>query len=136
MFLAFVAGVSFATSAWNSSALTTQETFSDTTKRTMFFQIGTDFNFGFNGGPTDPTFAVDTVDRFGVNWRALRVPLETGRSYEDHIEPFFLLSFRAGYKNFYFLMEAPLRRILRRGTIPIQNLTPPTNRANWILPFL
>lgn len=55
MFLAFVAGVSFATSAWNSSALTTQETFSDTTKRTMFFQIGTDFNFGFNGGPTDPT---------------------------------------------------------------------------------
>lgn len=110
MFLAFVAGVSFATSAWNSSALTTQETFSDTTKRTMFFQIGTDFNFGFNGGPTDPTFAVDTVDRFGVNWRALRVPLETGRSYEDHIEPFFLLSFRAGYKNFYFLMEAPLRK--------------------------
>ena len=75
-----------------------------------YFQIGTDFNFGFSGGPTDPTFAVDTVERYGGNWRGLRVPLETARSYEDHIDPFFMLSFRAGYKDFHFLLEAPLRK--------------------------
>lgn len=75
-----------------------------------YFQIGTDFNFGFNGGPTDPTFAVDTVEYYGENWRGLRVPLETARSYEDHVDPFFMLSFRAGYKDFHFLMEAPLRK--------------------------
>ena len=69
-----------------------------------YFQIGTDFNFGFNGGPTDPTFAVDTVERYGNNWRGLRLPLENARSYEEHIEPFFTLSFRAGYKDFHFLM--------------------------------
>ena len=40
-----------------------------------YFQIGTDFNFGLNGGPTDPTFAVDTVERYGNNWRGLRIPL-------------------------------------------------------------
>ena len=75
-----------------------------------YFQIGTDFNFGFSGGPTDPTFAVDTVERYGGNWRGLRIPLETARSYEDHIDPFFMLSFRAGYKDFHFLLEAPLRK--------------------------
>lgn len=75
-----------------------------------YFQIGTDFNFGFNGGPTDPTFAVDTTERYGNNWRGLRVPLETARSYEDNVEPFFLLSLRAGYGNFHFLIEAPLRK--------------------------
>ena len=75
-----------------------------------YFQIGTDFNFGLNGGPTDPTFAVDTVERYGNNWRGLRIPLETARSYEDHIDPFFMLSLRAGYGNFHFLMEAPLRK--------------------------
>lgn len=75
-----------------------------------YFQIGTDFNFGLNGGPTDPTFAVDTAEYYGKNWRALRVPLETARSYEDHIDPFFMLSFRAGYKDFHFLLEAPLRK--------------------------
>ena len=47
-----------------------------------YFQIGTDFNFGLNGGPTDPTFAVDTAEYYGKNWRGLRVPLENGRSYE------------------------------------------------------
>lgn len=75
-----------------------------------YVQIGTDFNFGLNGGPTDPVFAVDTVERYGGNWRGLRIPLETGRSYEDHLDPFFMISFRAGYKNFHFLMEAPLRK--------------------------
>ena len=75
-----------------------------------YFQIGTDFNFGLNGGPTNPTFAVDTVETYGSNWRGLRVPLENARSYEEHIDPFFTLSFRAGYKDFHFLMEAPLRK--------------------------
>ena len=75
-----------------------------------YFQIGTDFNFGLNGGPTDPTFAVDTVETYGQNWRGLRIPLETARSYEDHVDPFFMLSFRAGYRDFHFLIEAPLRK--------------------------
>ena len=70
-----------------------------------YFQFGTDFNFGFNGGPTDPMFAVDTAERYGgpkSNWRGLRIPLENARSYEEHIEPFFKLAFRAGYKDFHF----------------------------------
>ena len=69
-----------------------------------YFQIGTDFNFGFNGGPTDPMFAVDTAEKYGVNWRGLRIPLETARNYEERINPFFTLSFRAGYKDFHFLL--------------------------------
>ena len=77
-----------------------------------YFQIGTDFNFGFNGGPTDPMFAVDTAEYYGGNWRGLRIPLETARNYEERINPFFTLSFRAGYKDFHFLMEAPLRKDL------------------------
>lgn len=77
-----------------------------------YVQLGTDFNFGFNGGPTASYFAVDTVDRYGSNWRGLQIPLETARNYEDRIEPFFMLSFRAGYKNFHFLMELPLRKDL------------------------
>ena len=84
-------------------------------KKNGYFQLGTDFNFGFNGGPTDPTFAVDTAEHYGgstSNWRGLRIPLETARNYEERIEPFFMLSFRAGYKDFHFLMEAPLRKDL------------------------
>ena len=27
-------------------------------EKSGYFQLGTDFNFGFNGGPTDPMFAV------------------------------------------------------------------------------
>lgn len=77
-----------------------------------YFQIGTDFNFGFNGGPTDPTFSLDTAETYGPNWRGLRIPLANARSYEDHLEPFFTLSFRAGYKNFKVLLEAPLRKDL------------------------
>ena len=84
-------------------------------KESGYFQIGTDFNFGFNGGPTAPTFAVDTAEYYGgrgSNWRGLRIPLETARIYEERIDPFFTLSFRAGYKDFHFLMEAPLRKDL------------------------
>ena len=78
--------------------------------RNGYFQIGTDFNIGLNGGPTAPTFAVDTADWYGRNWRGLQIPLENARSYEEHLDPFFTLSFRAGYKNFHVLLEAPLRR--------------------------
>jgi len=83
---------------------------SQTTKG--YFQIGTDFNFGFNGGPTDPMFSLDTAETYGSNWRGLYIPLANARSYEDHIDPFFTLSFRAGYKNFRVLLEAPLRKDL------------------------
>lgn len=82
----------------------------DSSKHKGYVQVGTDFNFGFSGGPTASYFAADTVDRYGSNWRGLQIPLETGRNYEDCIEPFFTLSFRAGYKNFHFLLEAPLRK--------------------------
>ena len=81
-------------------------------KKSGYFQLGTDFNFGFNGGPTDPMFAVDTAENYGGNWRGLRIPLETARNYEERVEPFFMLSFRAGYKDFHFLLEAPLRKDL------------------------
>lgn len=77
-----------------------------------WFATRTDFNFGLNGGPTASYFAADTVDRFGGNWRALQIPLETARNYEDAIEPFFTLTLEAGYKNFFFLIEAPLRKDL------------------------
>ena len=82
-----------------------------------YFQFGTDFNFGFNGGPTDPMFSLEKLENYknresDENWFALRIPLETARSYEDHVEPFFMLAFRAGYKDFHFLLEAPLRKDL------------------------
>lgn len=82
----------------------------DSSKFKGYVQIGTDFNFGFGGGPTASYFAADTVDRYGVNWRGLQIPLETARNYEDRIEPFFTLSFRAGYKNFHVVLDAPLRK--------------------------
>ncbi|MCQ2105326.1 MAG: hypothetical protein MJZ26_05995 [Fibrobacter sp.] len=77
-----------------------------------YVQLGTDFNLGFSGGPVASHFAVDTLESYGggSNWRALQVPLETARIYEERIDPFFTLSFRAGYKNFDFLMELPLRK--------------------------
>lgn len=87
----------------------------DVSPKNGYFQLGTDFNIGFNGGPVDPKFAVDTVEHYGgsnSNWRGLRIPLETARSYEERIDPFFMLSFRAGYKDFHFLLEAPLRKDL------------------------
>lgn len=84
----------------------------DSSAHKGYVQLGLDLNLGFNGGPTASYFAVDTVDRYGGNWRGLQIPLETARNYEDRIEPFFKLSFRAGYKNFHFLMELPLRKDL------------------------
>ena len=77
---------------------------------TGYFQIGTDFNFGLNGGPTNKEFDDGIAELYGGNWEGLRIPLENARSYEEHLEPFFTLSFRAGYKNFHVLLEAPLRR--------------------------
>ena len=101
---AFLAVASFA-SAENQSEKSVE--------KSGYFQLGTDFNIGFSGGPTDPMFAVDTAEHYGgsnSNWRGLRIPLETARSYEERIEPFFMLSFRAGYGDFHFLLEAPLRK--------------------------
>ena len=112
-FLAIFAGSAFSAPADSVAAQFADSSASpsaDTVAYKGYFQIGTDFNFGLNGGPTDPTFAVDTVETYGQNWRGLRIPLETARSYEDHVDPFFMLSFRAGYKDFHFLIEAPLRK--------------------------
>ncbi len=86
-------------------------------KKNGYFQVTTEFNFGFNGGPTDPMFAVDTLEDYGPevhenSWKGLQIPLENARSYEDHIEPFFMFALKAGYKDFHFLMEAPLRKDL------------------------
>lgn len=80
--------------------------------RDGFFSLRTDLNLGFNGGPTASYFAADTIDRFGSNWRALQIPLETARNYEESISPFFALTFGAGYKNFSMWIEAPLRKDL------------------------
>ena len=77
-----------------------------------YFQIGADADFGFNGGPTESYFAVDTADWYGSNWRGLQIPLENARSYEEHVSPFFTLSFRAAYKDFHVLLDLPLRRDL------------------------
>ena len=87
----------------------------DASEKSGYFQVGTDFNIGFSGGPTDPTFSVETAEYYcdsGCNWRGLRIPLENARNYEERIDPFFMLSFRAGYKDFHFLLEAPLRKDL------------------------
>lgn len=77
-----------------------------------FVSLRTDINLGFNGGGTAGEFAADTVDSFGRNWRALQIPLETGRSYEESISPFFALTFGAGYKGLSMWIEAPLRKDL------------------------
>ena len=77
-----------------------------------FASLRVDLNLGFNGGPTASEFAADTVDRFGSNWRALQIPLETARIYEESLSPFFALTFGAGYKNFSMWIEAPLRKDL------------------------
>ena len=68
--------------------------------RDGFFSLRTDLNLGFNGGPTASYFAADTIDRFGSNWRALQIPLETARNYEESISPFFALKFRIGVARF------------------------------------
>ena len=103
--------LSFAGSLWAGTSFYSDSEFPESGAH-GYFQVGTDFNFGLNGGPTDPTFAVDTADWYGNNWRGLQIPLENARNYEEHIDPFFTLSFRAGYKNFHVLIDLPLRRDL------------------------
>ncbi|MDR2582446.1 MAG: hypothetical protein LBC75_03095 [Fibromonadaceae bacterium] len=77
--------------------------------------LGSDFanvkvNFGVWGAPTASVFAADTMEKFGDNWRALRIPLETARNFET-LEPFFVLTLRTNYKeNFLIHAEFPLRR--------------------------
>jgi len=69
-------------------------------------------NAGIWGAPTAKTFAADTMENFGGNWRALRIPLETGRYFET-LPPFFILGLGAHYKdNFIIHAEFPLRRDL------------------------
>lgn len=77
-----------------------------------WFAVRTEFNFGLNGGPTASYFAVDTLEKFNPNWRSLQIPLETARNYEDAIDPFFTLTLEGGYKDFRFIIEAPLRKDL------------------------
>ena len=68
------------------------------------------FNFGVWGAPTASVFAVDTLEKFGGNWRALRIPLQTGRHFET-LKPFFSINLGANYKDdFLIYAEFPLRR--------------------------
>ncbi|MCL1957897.1 MAG: hypothetical protein FWF63_11285 [Fibromonadales bacterium] len=77
--------------------------------------LGSDFakvkvNFGVWGAPTSRFFAADTMEKFGSNWMALRVPLQTARYFET-LEPFFAIDLDANYKdNFLIHSEFPLRR--------------------------
>lgn len=73
------------------------------------FTVGGELNTGFYGGPVTKEFAVDTVDRYGGNWRGLQIPLETARIYET-IDPFFLLWVEGAYKNFEAKIYLPLRK--------------------------
>ncbi|MCL2282951.1 MAG: hypothetical protein FWC26_06500 [Fibromonadales bacterium] len=67
-------------------------------------------NAGIWGAPTANVFAADTMENFGKNWRALRIPLETGRYFET-LSPFFILGLGANYKDdFVIHAEFPLRR--------------------------
>jgi len=67
-------------------------------------------NAGVWGAPTANIFAADTMENFGSNWRALQIPLETGRYFET-LPPFFILGLGANYKdNFVIHAEFPLRR--------------------------
>jgi len=67
-------------------------------------------NPGIHGAPVAGVFAVDTMERFGENWRALRIPLQTARYFET-LEPFFALDLDANYKDDFFIYaEFPLRR--------------------------
>ncbi len=71
--------------------------------------IGTKIAVGFYGAPKAGTFAADTVDRYGGNWRGLQIPLETGRQYET-IDPMFELYLGGRYRNFSVYFDFPLRK--------------------------
>jgi len=67
-------------------------------------------NAGIWGAPTADVFAVDTMEKFGDNWQALRVPLQTARYFET-LPPFFILGLGANYKDDFLIhAEFPLRR--------------------------
>ena len=78
---------------------------------TAFF-IGAKLSGGLYGAPKASVFASDTVDRYGANWRALQIPLETGRQYEQNIEPFFEALVGGTYKDFSVYIYIPLRKDL------------------------
>ncbi len=78
--------------------------------KTAYAGIRADFHLGVAGIPGTSVFAVDTLERFGNNWRSLQVPLANGLNYEQNVTPFFALTFLAGYKNFSIEIEAPLRK--------------------------
>ena len=81
------------------------------TVEASFFELRTTLDIGLNGAPKASFFALDTVDRYASNWRALQIPLENGSSYEQ-IHPFFQLDLKAAYENFLIHIEAPLRKDL------------------------
>jgi len=71
---------------------------------------GVKVNAGIWGAPVAGAFAVDTMEFFATDWRALRVPLQTARYFET-LEPFFALELGANYKDdFLIRSEFPLRR--------------------------
>lgn len=72
--------------------------------------IGTKISAGFYGAPKASVFATDTVDHFSSSWLALQIPLETGRQYEQTIEPFFSLFIGGTYEDFSIYFDFPLRK--------------------------
>jgi hypothetical protein len=71
---------------------------------------GIKINAGIWGAPAAGVFAIDTMEKFNSNWRALRIPLETARHFET-LEPFFVLVLRTNYKDDFLIhAEFPLRR--------------------------
>lgn len=71
--------------------------------------IGSKIAVGFYGAPKTGTFAADTIDRYGVNWRGLQVPLETGRRYET-IDPMFEIYVGGRYRDFSVYITMPIRK--------------------------
>jgi len=67
-------------------------------------------NAGLWGAPIADEFAVETMEDFGGNWKALRIPLQTGRYFET-LPPFFVLGLGANYRDDFLIhAEFPLKR--------------------------
>ena len=67
-------------------------------------------NAGIWGAPAADVFAADTMEKFNGNWRALRIPLQTGRYFES-LPHFFVLGLGANYRDDFLIhAEFPLRR--------------------------
>lgn len=65
---------------------------------------------GLQGMPLEREFATDTADRFGPNWRALRIPLANARSFET-LPAFFTVGLQLWYgESFEVYSRFPLRR--------------------------